>query len=73
MNGNEHEPIRPIHVDAVESFGEKAELELDDHGYLFPAAGGAGAEAKESRQRQLRERLRLQGELAKLQGWVAQR
>jgi polyphosphate kinase 2 len=67
--------LQRVQRDALDSYDEELELELDDRALdpdtLLPqlAAGDAGHDA---RQRYFRELFRLQAELVKLQDWVVQ-
>jgi len=63
--------IRRLQAEAVDSYDEELELELEDR--PFDAEGTVvplTADEKQARQRYFRELLRLQGELVKLQDWV---
>ena len=72
MLTNDHQLIRRIHADLVDSYDEELELELDDR--HVDDISGLSTEPdddyKESRRRYFRELFRLQGELVKLQDWV---
>src|SRR5687768_9190694 len=59
-----------LHEEAVDSFDEELEMELDDLAGMDPNDPGASPEASEFRRLYFRELLRLQGELVKLQAWV---
>ena len=70
--------LRRLEEDIVDGYDEEFELELDDDRLDAPALAVAGAEGGEpdaarraARQSYLRELFRLQGELVKLQDWVA--
>jgi len=63
--------IRRLQAEAVDSYDEELELELEDR--PFDAEGTVvplTAAEKQARHRYFRELLRLQGELVKLQDWV---
>jgi polyphosphate kinase 2 len=74
MSQSDQELIRRIHNDLIDSYDEELELELEDRS-LKQIAGDKtsllSAEEKEYRQTYFRELFRLQGELVKLQDWVA--
>jgi polyphosphate kinase len=68
--------LRRIELDLVDGYDEELELEIEDRdlaGIELPAGSGHGdSDADRSaRQRYFRELFRLQGELVKLQDWVA--
>jgi polyphosphate kinase 2 len=64
---------RRLELDLIDGFDEELELELEDRPPDLPGAAAApqGEEARAARQRYFRELFRLQGELVKLQDWVA--
>ncbi len=65
---------RRVEQEVLDSFDEELELELDDRRYAEIEAAQGYAQDREDRQRRqryFRELLRLQGELVKLQDWVA--
>jgi len=70
---NDNDLIRRIHADLADSYDEELELELDDRN--VDAIAGIDADSgeahKEARRQYFRELFRLQGELVKLQDWVA--
>ncbi|HSJ03863.1 MAG: polyphosphate kinase 2 [Verrucomicrobium sp.] len=61
-----------LHEEAIDSFDEELEMELDDLASMHPEDPAASAESAEFRKLYFRELLRLQGELVKLQEWVMQ-
>ena len=70
--------LRRLEEDIVDGYDEEFELELDDDRLDAPAPAVAGADGGEpegtrraARQSYFRELFRLQGELVKLQDWVA--
>lgn len=72
------ELMQRIQNDLLDSFDEEYELELEDRLYdqipgmeHFDESSTASLEAKEYRRTYFRELFRLQGELVKLQDWVA--
>jgi polyphosphate kinase len=68
------ELIQRIHNDFLDSYDEELELEMEDRIYFQdadPDSPEQSQEAKEYRQLYFRELFRLQGELVKLQDWVA--
>ncbi len=68
------ELVERIQRDLIDSYDEELELELEDRDWSG-LGGEAGAEPPEARKAQriayFRELFRLQGELVKLQDWVA--
>lgn len=74
MDTLNQELIRRIHNDLIDSYDEELELELEDR-TLEQVSGEATApltqEEKDYRRVYFRELFRLQGELVKLQDWVA--
>ena len=73
MGLSNEEIVRRIHDDLIDSYDEELELELGDRD-LEMLAGGISDETieqKNNRQMYFRELFRLQGELVKLQDWVA--
>jgi len=73
MTPDDHqELLRRIERDLIDGYDEELELELEDR--QMEAAGlmpGETAESRSDRQLYFRELFRLQGELVKLQDWVA--
>ncbi|WP_295638036.1 polyphosphate kinase 2 [uncultured Methylibium sp.] len=67
------ELVRRIENDLIDGYDEEFELEFDDRQLeaLEPGAGGDEATRQVERRRYFRELFRLQGELVKLQDWVA--
>ncbi len=68
------ELVQRIHNDFLDSYDEELELEMEDRIYFQDAdldSPMQSQEAKEYRQLYFRELFRLQGELVKLQDWVA--
>ena len=64
--------IRRIERDLIDGFDEELELELDDRTLDAQTAdAGDDADARQARRVYFRELFRLQGELVKLQDWVA--
>lgn len=59
-----------LHEEAMDSFDEELEMELDDLAGFDPSDTSVSAEDLEFRKHYFRELLRLQGELVKLQEWV---
>ena len=69
LNDEEHQAlVRRIERDLIDGFDEELELERED-GEALDAS--ASAEDRAERRRYFRELFRLQGELVKLQDWVA--
>ena len=65
---------RRIERDLIDSYDEALELELEDQAFEMPGtepAGPATEEGRKARQLYFSELFRLQGELVKLQDWVA--
>jgi len=65
---------RRIERDLIDSYDEALELELEDQAFEMPGtepAGPATEEDRKARQLYFSELFRLQGELVKLQDWVA--
>lgn len=73
MSLSDEEIVRRIHNDLIDSYDEELELELGyrDLEILESDASEEAAEQKNYRQKYFRELFRLQGELVKLQDWVA--
>ena len=74
MSSSEEEMIRRIRSDMLDSYDEELEMELDDHNQDELADGLSpelSAEQKNDRRTYFRELFRMQGELVKLQDWVA--
>lgn len=74
MNFIDAELVQRIHDDLLDSYDEELELEMEDHNYFQNAEADSPPQtqaAKEYRQLYFRELFRLQGELVKLQDWVA--
>jgi len=66
------EQLQRLQRDFIDSYDEELELELDERPPTNPAAGDAdNAQARHDRRHYFRELFRLQGELVKLQDWVA--
>ncbi len=65
------ELIRRIERDLIDGYDEELELELEDRHLDALAPGADEAADRSARQRYFRELFRLQGELVKLQDWVA--
>ncbi|MDP4302974.1 polyphosphate kinase 2 [Leptothrix discophora] len=75
-NHDEHEALmRRIHADLIDSYDEELELEIEDRS-VDEALGELDIDAdgtrRAERSRYFRELFRLQGELVKLQDWVAE-
>jgi polyphosphate kinase 2 len=69
IDSHEHEELmRRIREEIVDGLDEEMELEIEDHD---SEATGDAAERHRERVRYFRELFRLQGELVKLQEWVA--
>ena len=69
---SEEELVRRLRRDLLDSYDEELEMELEDRSDRVP--GSAGGDAEEKRRERLtyfQELFRLQGELVKLQDWVA--
>ncbi|MBK8764614.1 MAG: polyphosphate kinase 2 [Burkholderiaceae bacterium] len=66
--------LRRIEADLLDGYDEELELEIEDRDLAEPPdPGSPGAQARRAeRQSYFRELFRLQGELVKLQDWVAQ-
>lgn len=66
-------PFRRVHDEMVDSFDEELEMEIDDDRLAKLLADMAGHPERETIDRRVyfRELFRLQGELVKLQDWVA--
>ena len=60
---------RRFEEDLIDSYDEELEMEVDDR--ILDGEGALSAEAREQRKIYFRELFRLQGELVKLQDWVA--
>lgn len=74
MTLNNEELSRRVQSDVNDSYDEEYELELDDRildELVGAEAGELSSEDKEDRRLYFRELFRLQGELVKLQDWVA--
>ncbi|MDX1915063.1 MAG: polyphosphate kinase 2 [Methylophilus sp.] len=74
MSQTNQDLIKRIHKDLIDSYDEELELELEDRGLEQIAGDEIAAlsdEDKEYRRIYFRELFRLQGELVKLQDWVA--
>ena len=74
MRLDDQEIIRRIHNDLIDSYDEELELELEDRTIDQIASDQSVTftqEEKEARHTYFRELFRLQGELVKLQDWVA--
>jgi polyphosphate kinase 2 (PPK2 family) len=71
----EHQALlRRIERDLIDGYDEELELEIEDReldGLGRPAGSGDGESDRLARQTYFRELFRLQGELVKLQDWVA--
>ncbi len=68
------ELLRRIELDLLDGYDEELELELEDRNLGViesPTGGGDNDSDRTARQRYFRELFRLQGELVKLQDWVA--
>ena len=61
--------LRRLQEDVIDSYDEELEMEVDDR--ILDGPGDQTAEAREARRVYFRELFRLQGELVKLQDWVA--
>jgi polyphosphate kinase len=76
MNASQHEDlVKRIERDLMDSYDEELELEIEDrdHTALTGETGGRRSDTeKAERMAYFRELFRLQGELVKLQDWVAQ-
>ena len=74
MRPGEAELVRRIHNEVADYYDEEIELELDDReaseAFGDPVHLPDGAE-QDSRRHYFRELFRLQGELVRLQSWVA--
>ncbi len=73
-SGNDRDLRQRLRLDFLDSVDEELELELDDRRFAQgdeASAEGATADQVHRRRRYFRELLRLQGELVKLQDWVA--
>ena len=71
---NDRDLRQRLRLDFLDSVDEELELELDDRRFAQDgdaSADGANADQVHRRRRYFRELLRLQGELVKLQDWVA--
>jgi len=78
MNFNDAELMQRIHSDLLDSYDEELELEIEDRMYeqipgldLPVALDNSSQEEREYRRLYFRELFRLQGELVKLQDWIA--
>ena len=74
MNKSHEELVQRIERDLLDSYDEELELEIDDrdpHGSLDGLDGAGSPSHKQARLTYFRELFRLQGELVKLQDWVA--
>ncbi|HEY2187633.1 MAG TPA: polyphosphate kinase 2 [Caldimonas sp.] len=71
MTANDRETIRRLREELADGFDEELELELDDGDAHRTGDITADAATRESRRHYFRELFRLQGELVKLQDWVA--
>ncbi|RZS53126.1 polyphosphate kinase 2 [Sphaerotilus mobilis] len=73
---DEHEALlRRIHADLIDGYDEELELEIEDRSIDDVIAGvdpAADTSRRTERMRYFRELFRLQGELVKLQDWVAE-
>ncbi|NRR30720.1 polyphosphate kinase 2 [Oxalobacteraceae bacterium] len=69
---NQDELIARLHRDFIDSYDEEMELDLDEHSFE-PGADASGPDdsGRGERRRYFQELFRLQGELVKLQDWVA--
>ncbi len=67
------ELLRRLEADLIDGFDEELELEAEDRALSVFQEGGSqeDAAARQARQHYFRELFRLQGELVKLQDWVA--
>ncbi len=68
------ELLRRIERDLVDGYDEELELEIEDReldGFERPPGSGDSADDRAARQRYFRRLFELQGELVKLQDWVA--
>jgi polyphosphate kinase 2 len=63
------ELLQRIERDLIDGYDEELEMEFEDRNLMHPSSDPAGERAQ--RQRYFRELFRLQGELVKLQNWVA--
>jgi len=76
MNNSPHQDlVKRIERDLMDSYDEELELEIEDRDpmtLLGEPTGTRSAEDKAERMAYFRELFRLQGELVKLQDWVAQ-
>ena len=64
--------LRRIERDLIDGFDEELELEIEDRNLEVPGmAPDESEQTRSERQRYFRELFRLQGELVKLQDWVA--
>ncbi len=66
--------LRRIERELIDGYDEELELEIEDReldGFERPAGSGDGEHDRVARQTYFRELFRLQGELVKLQDWVA--
>ncbi|MET0335325.1 MAG: polyphosphate kinase 2 [Rhizobacter sp.] len=72
-NASKEDLYSRIEEDLLDGFDEELELELEDRDLeaLVPGKGGDEATRREERRAYFRELFRLQGELVKLQDWVA--
>jgi polyphosphate kinase 2 len=61
--------LQRIERDLIDGYDEELEMEFEDRDLTHPSSDPAGERAQ--RQRYFRELFRLQGELVKLQNWVA--
>jgi polyphosphate kinase 2 len=74
MNNSHEELVQRIERDLLDSYDEELELEIDDRDptdRLDGLDGAGSATDKQARLTYFRELFRLQGELVKLQDWVA--
>jgi polyphosphate kinase 2 len=73
MTQDDHQDLmRRIELDLIDGYDEELELEFEDRQLAGTAAVAATDSDSAARQRYFRELFRLQGELVKLQDWVAQ-
>jgi polyphosphate kinase 2 len=75
LNPDDHaELLRRIERDLVDGYDEELELEIEDReldGFERPPGSGDSVDDRAARQRYFRRLFELQGELVKLQDWVA--
>jgi polyphosphate kinase len=70
-DGSSADLLRRLEDDVLDGYDEELELEFEDRQLDPRDAAPATAERRADRQRYFRELFRLQGELVKLQDWVA--